>query len=237
MKGLQRWFTQHPRIYSTVRFVWHWGKRAAALGLLAGMGYSLWKGVSTTDTFWLGVAEILLIAGSVCLIYAQIWRDHEWNRRKASHDFLAQLIYGEPAELRSRLENEFGVDATSENQTYTTVRNSIDDEKRQRELYQTTSQLFNFFEQVGIGIKDHMLDEEICFDALHNVLIEYQRWGKPLIEKRRENGRDSVWTEFEYYALRWRGPAEEHQKRAEESRKDRQRQAIEDGRLAPKPRL
>lgn len=235
--ALDRWIAQHPNLQRWLRRAETWVRAGFALLLAAGFLWSLRRAITTHEAFWMGASELTLIGFSVYLLFLQIRKQHEWNRRKASHDFLSNLISGGVAELRTKLESEFGVDTRNTNQTYTTVYNSISEEARKKEFYQTTYRLFNFFEQVGIGIKDHMLDEEICFDALHNIVIDYKRWGEPLIEERREGGREATWTEFEYYAEKWRGPSKEHQKRAAKRREESRRRALEDGRLAPKSKL
>lgn len=46
---------------------------------------------------------LVVIAISTSLLYYQIKSFHEWNRRKETNDFLANIGYGKLAEVRERL--------------------------------------------------------------------------------------------------------------------------------------
>lgn len=196
------------------------------------------SGSATPVILWvLQIVEILVIAASAGLIWLQIHKNHEWRRRKASHDFLYQLISGNFRVLREKLEYGFGVEYRDKSQNYETVRRSLGEDEDKRELYVKTSALFNYFEELAVGIKNNVLDDDICFDMAAPLLIEYRRWGAPLIEERSPEGYRTTWVEFVSLVDEWKDRREEQERAAEELREKAEKRARDGIRVPGKSRL
>jgi hypothetical protein len=165
------------------------------------------SGATSTQTFEeiklvLSVVGFLVAVISIILVYIQMRKTHEWNRRKASHDTLGALVTGDVAEFRRTLSVVFGADAGG-SQTYADIAAALTEENRRVLLYNTT-QLLNYLEVLCIGMKNHVLDEDICYDNVLFIITRYWRWAKPLVEEtRKANGTQTIWIEVENYARRW----------------------------------
>jgi hypothetical protein len=143
----------------------------------------------------------------------QMASTHDWNRRKATLDVLIGNVTGDMAAPRRQLEGHglaeggvkgLGVKPYDRKQTYATVLSKLDDaEKPEFELAVKT--LFNVFEIVAVGMKHHVMDQQITSDYLSLIWTEYYRWGLPFIEEMRLTTHDrGVYIEMEQWAVRWR---------------------------------
>lgn len=146
---------------------------------------------------------LIALIVSVVLLYRQISKEHEWNRRKTSQDLLMSLVTGDFTNLRHDLEVGFGVRLDDVNQTYADVRTALPPD-RQAALKFSVDKLLNFYETIAIGIKNNVLDEEVCFDHFSWNLTRYWKWAEPYHVDRR--GLDStIWMEAAHYVDEWDG--------------------------------
>lgn len=165
-------------------------------------------GATSTQTFEevklaLSVVGFAVAVISIFLVYVQMRKTHEWNRRKASHDTLGELVAGNVAESRRTLVVGFGVEIGTKSQTYTDIEVKLGDEQRRELLYNAT-QFMNYLEILCVGMKNNVLDEDICYDYAKLPVTRFWLWAKPLIEVRRKaSGDDTEWIEVENYAKRW----------------------------------
>lgn len=166
-------------------------------------------------TLGFGIVNLLAVAASLTLAYRQIKKSHEWNRRKASQDLITQLVTGDVRELRHRLERTFGVNIYDKQQTYASSLASIAHDDERAELRHTARTLLNYFEGIAIGIKNKVLEEDICFDFTADVIIAYWRWAAPMVRES-QSIRPLTWIELEHMATRWSDRLEEILQRQKE---------------------
>lgn len=151
--------------------------------------------ISSLNTLIIGITAIL--------IWQQIRKTHEWNRKITSQNSLNTLVIGEFVDLRSKLENECNCTIPDQKETYEDVINKASEDEA-KEIKSTLSKIVNIFETLGINIKNHTIDEEICYDYLGWIMPEYYRWSLPYIELKREQANDArVLVNFEIYAKKW----------------------------------
>jgi len=153
-------------------------------------------------TLVVGTLNLLLLTISVSLVYVQMRKNHDWNRRKESQDLIFKLVTGDIANLRRKLDIDFGVMPLEVNQDFATIAQGISEENRRREFESSVKGLFNYFEAIATGVKNHVLDEEICRDYACLVFSSYWRWGQPFIRKLRVD-HPAVMKDFEFYAKEW----------------------------------
>jgi Domain of unknown function (DUF4760) len=164
----------------------------------------------TFELIKLSLAAVGFIVGviSIILVYIQMRKTHEWNRRKASHDTLSEVVTGSIAECRRILSVTFGTEiGTSE--TYSDVEARVNEEDRLI-LRHNTRQILNYLEVLCVGMKNNVLDEDICYDYLMLPITRFWTWAKPFIkEERKIDSTDVLWIEVENYAKRWSRREEE----------------------------
>lgn len=150
----------------------------------------------------LRIASLIGLAISILLVYLQMRRNHDWNRRKATQDLVTQAFTGDLADLRQTLQLEFGVDLKDPTQTYQAVLATITSDADRKRYEFTARALFNYFEVVAAALKNNVLDEDICYDQLGLAFCVYWKWGDYLIRECRAN-HPTVFIEWEHYVDRW----------------------------------
>lgn len=128
----------------------------------------------------------------------EVAKAHDWNRRKSAHDLIFEASLGRFGELRRQF--EIGIDIYDPNQTSATQ--ALSPEKK---LQLDTA--LNFLENVCLSIKNNVVDEEIVYAALSDILVAYWRWSQPYVRECRRAS-DDFWTEIEPYDRLWRQKAE-----------------------------
>lgn len=145
----------------------------------------------------------LVVGVSAYLLWKQIKETHEWNRRKTSQETLSQLVTGEFPHLREKVEREFGCKVWDHSETYDSKIANLDQQQKGELEYQLV-RLLNILETIVINIKNNIVDEDMCYDYLGWILIEYARWANSLIEDRRKKAGDPrVLKDFTDYAHSW----------------------------------
>jgi len=129
------------------------------------------------------------------LILYQIRSTHDWNRRKATHDVLTEIILGSFVGIRRTLEKK--IDPYDKSQDY---------EKKAQELttddIQLLGDLLNYLEQMCLAIKHGIIDDDIAFDCASGLLVAYWRWAKPYIDSERVYS-PRMWIEIQDRAGIW----------------------------------
>jgi hypothetical protein len=156
----------------------------------------------------ISIVNLAAVAVSLNLAYRQVKKTHEWNRRKASHDLLIQLGTGDVRAMRHVIEVDFVGRIYDDRETFEDVMSGVENQSRKLMLEDTLKGLLNYFESVAIGLKNHVLDDDICYDFTADVMAAYWRWGKPYImEIQRTSPR--AWIETEKINERWSGRTRE----------------------------
>ena len=151
------------------------------------------------------IFTLLLVGASAVLAYNQIKKTQEWNRRKATQDLLFQVATGDLKEFVQALSDEFGVDLTKTMPlpSYQSVVENEADDKRQDRVRHLTRSILNYMETIAIGLKNHVLDEDICYEHLSIWMTEYWSFSDKLIKIARAKN-PTVWIEQEHYVNLWR---------------------------------
>ena len=152
--------------------------------------------ISSVSTIIIGISAILL--------WKQIKGNHDWNRRKASHEALNTLTIGEFSDLRHKLEVEFGCAIWDKSQSYEDTVESVSKEEID-EIDAVLRKILNILEATAINMKNSIIDEDICYDYLGLIMTGYYRWSEPFIIERRKrvSGDPRVLGNFEDYAQKW----------------------------------
>jgi hypothetical protein len=146
----------------------------------------------------------LIIGVSAWLLWRQLRETHEWNRRKCSQEVLTNLVTGEFPRLREKLERELGCRILHGDETYDSKIKGLDPETR-LSLDHTLARLLNILETVCINIKNHLIDEEICYDYLGWIAVQYRDWSDSFIRERRSLAEDQrVLGDVTAYADAWK---------------------------------
>jgi hypothetical protein len=158
-------------------------------GDLFGAVNSLFSGLAFAGL----VVALLLQNHGLRLQLAEVTRDHDWNRKRAAHDLIFETSLGRFAELRRR--TEAGIDIYDADQNSATVQLS---EERKQDL----DAVLNFLENVCLSMKNNVVDEEIVYKTLSDILLAYARWAAPYITESRQISPD-FWKEIDLYVVRW----------------------------------
>jgi hypothetical protein len=155
----------------------------------------------------LGAANVAAIVVSVALIWLQIRKTQEWNRRKATHDFVTRVIFGSVAKIRSVLEQK--INPYDEEQDYATMQQNLTEEE-----VRLLRDLLNYLEIMCLGIKHGILDNTIAYDCACVVLRIYCRWAQPYIDSAQDDIRFPFnWIEMEHRNRRWTKRLEQDRER------------------------
>ena len=134
----------------------------------------------------LGFINLMVISISVIVLYTQIKKAHEWNRRKMSQEMLYVLTGDLITKARQIIENDLGAKIFSGKENYDIFIKKLQQDKKKL-LQENLKLILNFFEIMELGIKNNVVDEDICFDYGNTVCISYFEWAQPFIEREREN--------------------------------------------------
>jgi hypothetical protein len=141
---------------------------------------------------------------------------HEWNRRKTTYDLLNDFSSGEFPKILHELK-EISKTVIDETTNYDLVISKIPDSDKDR-FDRKLNQLLNYFEGKAIAIKNHIIDEDICFDYAALVYLKYYNWSKPFITQRRHKiDKQSVYINFENLALKWSDDLEKEKQKAKDA--------------------
>jgi len=151
--------------------------------------------------FIIQIFGFIAVVVSVFLAYLQIRKTHEWNRRKTSFDVSFNVASGEIKTIRTRLLLEYGVDLTDPASTYERAIAGLD-QKTLHAFHNEIDALFNCLESIFLGIKHHILDEDICYEYLSWVVVSFWRWGATYICRVRKLD-PTLWMEYGHFAGQW----------------------------------
>jgi hypothetical protein len=149
------------------------------------------------------VAAVLVAYFQLSKVSQQMRETHEWNRRKTSQEVLNVLVFGEFPTLRTTVESELRCNIPDPKETYETKTATLSDSDKEK-LDNSLRQILNILETIAINIKHNIVDEDICYDYLGWIMVEYHRWSFGFIDARRKKAGDSrVLISFSEYAERW----------------------------------
>lgn len=146
---------------------------------------------------------------ALLLHLTEISKAHEWNRRRSAHELTFEVSLGKFGDIRRLFEADDRINIWDKNQTVATRTNADGTPKKLTRTEQLQlDAILNFHENVCLAIKNGVVDEEIVYRALSDIVIAYYRWAGPYIKDCRANEGSEFWIETDPYELRWRGRAE-----------------------------
>lgn len=148
----------------------------------------------------------------------QLKSNHEWNRRQLSQDLLFKIVTGDIVKIREKFKQEFKADLNSKTEKYEHISSSLSPEKKE-DLDITLITLFNYFEAIAIGIKNHTLDDEICYQYLGFIVVNTWKWALTFIQHKRNHVDKVIWIDFTNLATKWERQLEEDENRIARSGK------------------
>ncbi len=144
----------------------------------------------------LNLLTVCILVISTILVYRQMKSNHEWNRRRTTHDLIFQSLVGHFSDLREKMEHK--IDIYEENEDYNSRKDDLNEED-----YWTLDCILNFLDNVCLAIKNNVVTERIVFDCLAGVLISYRRWADSYIcVNRVESPRR--WIEMDPIVVKWK---------------------------------
>lgn len=156
------------------------------------------------------LATLVFFVVSVLSALYQIRANQQWNRKKASHDFLVNYILEKVTEKRRSLEAS-GVKVYDSSQTYKTLIQSIEEnpdlteEKKKinrqnrQKLDADLRDLLNYLEHMAVAIiEENILDEPLAFKTAQAIAIGYYRWAEEYIKDMRKSAKaPGAWKNLE----------------------------------------
>ena len=157
---------------------------------------SMLSGLATAAAVWVAYSQLSKVS-------QQMQETHEWNRRKTSQEVLHVLVFGEFPTLRNTVESELGCNIPDPKETYETKISTLTEEDKIK-LDNALLKILNVLENIGINIKHNIIDDDICYDYLGWIMVEYHRWSFLFIDIRRKTAGDPrVLIGFSECAVRW----------------------------------
>lgn len=146
--------------------------------------------------------NLVAITIGAWLLYTQIKKDHDWNRRQATQQQLLRIVSGEFTELRQKLQVKHRVNLADPNETIDSALRRLDTDEARAQLTFTAEMLFNYFETIALGVKNNVFDKSICYDHFGYTLTRYYKWGESHIRLRR-SVHPAIWIEWRSLAEKW----------------------------------
>jgi hypothetical protein len=146
---------------------------------------------------------------TVGLVYRQNKKNHEWNRRKASSDFMLMINSKEFQKsvrfIRNLNMEIVGVELQDKTKNYSHLAALLStNPKELKELKDEVVFLLNNLESGAILLKNNIADEDICYNFCHTIFIDMYYWLEPYIQEcRKMESNEFILVEFELYAKKW----------------------------------
>ena len=133
----------------------------------------------------IGSAVLLAICifVSALMVNKQIATTQQWNRRKSAFDVAAS--YTKEIHEHSRKLHEMGACFHDPNQTCDTIIGS--NSGNAKEIEYNLGCMLSLLEEMALGIRQGVLDNDIAYDLLNLILPDVYRWRMPYIERDREH--------------------------------------------------
>ena len=154
----------------------------------------------------------IFIGITVFLMWKQIKEASRLSRWEKTQETLDDLTTGEFHALRDQIEKDFNCRIWDHNEDYEQKVAKLDDRRRE-ELDFALGGLLNILEIFCIKIKNKFVEEDMCYEYLGFILVEYKRWSKPFITVKVKDNPQSL-AVFVAYADRWCERLEKDKKQA-----------------------
>jgi hypothetical protein len=153
----------------------------------------------TTFSAVISSLNLLVISITALFLYARMKRNHKWDKKYASQEILFKSISDDINDTRKSLEEQYDISLFEPNSDFYDDLSNIENEG---DFKFKTKRVLNFLEMVSAGIKNGIVEEEVCYEYLHVIFVNYYKWSKPYIEEIRGDNRPAYMA-FEEYSERW----------------------------------
>lgn len=160
--------------------------------------------------------SLIFLALSTLLILFQIKTNQEFNRRQSTQVIIHEHSLGELGQVRERLRLDFqvnihdGNNSQNEenfqpNQDYEKIRSNLkDDQKKSNELDNLITRIFNYYEQIALGIANKIYDEQMLYESIGPIFVRFEKWGQTYIQNLQNKEHQSIWINYQIKAKEWR---------------------------------
>ena len=150
--------------------------------------------VNSVSTVFIGI--------TVLLMWKQIKEASRLHRWEKTQETLDDLTTGEFRNLRDKIEKDFNCRIWDHTEDYARKISELT-EKEREDLDFALGAVLNIFETLCIKMKNKFVEEEMCYDYLGFIMVEYKRWSGPFIAAKIRDNPLSL-AVFVAYAERWR---------------------------------
>lgn len=172
--------------------------------------------ISTT----IAIAGALFSGLAVFFLWLQIKKAHEWNRRKATLDFLIKLTEGELKTIHVELETKYDFRMSDRKQTYPDVVSGLKTKEDKERVKSLTKVMLNHYETACIGMKHHVYDEDIVYENISFIMISAFQWAQEVVDEYRSKD-PTIYIETLFYVEKWRKREETEINKLRSSGKDK----------------
>lgn len=132
-------------------------------------------------------------------IASSTYRDlHEWNRRKAAQDAIAEYrLFSDDV---VQLDRVFKTLSTSKP---VSLQQALDAFEADPPIRASVHKVLNYYENLANGIRHHVLNEQIIKSYFRTNMAMYFREFEAYIRYQRGSGSPQVWVEIERTVQRW----------------------------------
>lgn len=150
----------------------------------------------------LSAATAMFTGFSFSVMLKSYRSEHDWNRRKATHDSLLIFTSGQSASLREKIVKIVGEEMWV-HRNYNDAKAELSEEDLKK-LNNALNRLLNLYELYSLQIRNNVLDENISYYYLAHALPSVYEWSKSFIEQLRfEHNERHLFIELEYLAEQW----------------------------------
>lgn len=149
------------------------------------------------------IVSTSVLALSTFFFHRQFKKNHQWNRRKSTHETLNILVLGQFPKTIDELNHITGANILASSVTYAElIKNKNITETN--EIDRHIEKVLDVFETISINVKNHVLDDDITYEYLHTMFIRYFNSLECFICKIRKEANDNrLYIEMEYVTKRW----------------------------------
>ncbi len=154
-------------------------------------------------TNYFDAISTLLVAISAYLVYWQIKKSHEWNKKKTGEEALTRLTSGDLLKNIDLIKKEVGWDILTDAANYESIILEINEESKDK-LDQYLTGIFRVLETTTIKIEHDIIDEKMCQDYLFSIITTiHKKCISFLLEAREKRGEPKLYEHVERYAIKW----------------------------------
>ena len=120
----------------------------------------------------ISVAGVVIAAVGAILVYVQLRKNHEWNRRRASHDPLVGPYLDSFMPLYNHIRRKVNLFDKSKSFSDYALSFSADD-------LLILDQSLNFLENVCVLMRDNAIDVDVIYKSMGSLIPNYFRFFRP----------------------------------------------------------